>query len=465
MVVIGCSLLALGACTRVEDPIADGTDSPDKDVAEYLQGMIQSARAMEKSALARGRLAMAYDANGLRKAALATYQQAEALDPDDFRWPYFIAHLVAEDGEHKQALTILERALAIDKEYAAAWLFQGSWLLKTERPDDALIAFERATHLEPGPSADFGRAQALVAAGRHAEAIEILEPISKKSTHPQVHRTLGEALRSVGRTVEARGALAKGKDAEPLTWPDPRLKERDTHRRGHSSYQLAQRLSASGKVDDALKILERLQGYHPPEKCGQEEEFFLACNLMNSLTIAYDRTGRPSKALETVQRGLSINPEFIPFHFTIANLYRQERRLEDALSHVDRAIELNPSRGYAHEQRGRLLFGLARYDEARSALETALGFEPGKRTTLFYLGLTEIERANWQIAADHFQHMTRTEPDSPLGYVFLARSLGELGRFEDAWQAHRDAQQYGAEQGELRATELRIRELEARASE
>ncbi len=465
MVVIGCSLLVLGACTRVEDPIADGIDSPDKDVAEYLQGMIQSARAMKKSALARGRLAMAYDANGLREAALATYKQAEALDPEDFRWPYFIAHLVAEDGEHEQALTILEHALAIDKEYAPAWLFQGSWLLKTERPDDALIAFKRATNLEPGPSADFGRAQALVAAGRHAEAIEILEPISKKSMHPQVHRTLGEALRSVGRTVEARGALAKGKDAEPLTWPDTRLKERDAHRRGHASYQLAQRLSASGKVDDALKILERLQGYHPPEKCGQEEEFFLACNLMNSLTIAYDRTGQPSKALETVQRGLSINPKFIPFHFTIANLYRQERRLEDALSHVDRAIELNPSRGYAHEQRGRLLFGLTRYDEAKSALETALQFEPAKRTTLFYLGLTEMELSNWLIAAGHFQHTTRIEPDSSLGYVFLARSLGEFGRFEDAWQAHRNAQQYGAEPGELRATELRIRELEARPSE
>ena len=189
--------------------------------------------------------------------------------------------------------------LAIDEEYAPAWLFQGSWLLKTERPDDALIAFERATNLEPGPSADFGRAQALIAAGRHAEAIEILEPLSKKSMHPQVHRTLGEALRSVGRTQEARRALAKGQDAAPLTWPDTRLKERDAHIRGHASYQLAQRLSASGKVDDALKILERLQGYHPPEKCGQEEEFFLACNLMNSLTIAYDRTGRPSRALET----------------------------------------------------------------------------------------------------------------------------------------------------------------------
>lgn len=305
-----------------------------------------------------------------------------------------------------------------------------------------------------------GRAQALIAKGQHANAAEILEPMAQTSTHPQVHRTLGEALRVVGRTDEARRALAKGKVTQQFTWPDERRDERNAHVRGHASYQLAQQLSASGQVDEALKILERLRGYHPEEKCGQEEEFFFACNLMNSFTIAYDRAGFPAKALETIQRGLSINPEFIPFHFTIANLYRQERKLDESLAHIDRAIELNPSRGYAHEQRGRLLFGLARYDEAKAAFETALQFEPGKRTTLFYLGLTEIELTNWPNAAEHFQHVTRIEPDSPLGYVFLARSLGELGQLAEARQAQRRAQQYGADPSQLRTTERRLRELE-----
>lgn len=280
--------------------------------------------------------------------------------------------------------------------------------------------------------------------------------------HPQVHRTLGEALRIVGRTDEARRALAKGKDTRQLTWPDERRDERNAHVRGHASYQLAQQLSSSGRVDEAIKILERLQGHHPPEKCGQEEEFFFACILINSFTIAYDRSGFPGKALETVQRGLSINPEFIPFHFTIANLYRQERKLDESLAHIDRAIELNPSRGYAHEQRGRLLFGLARYVEAKAALESALRFEPAKRTTLFYLGLTEIELTHWPNAVEYFQHVTRIEPDSPLGYVFLARSLGELGQLAEARQAHRNAQRHGADAGELRTTERRLREIEAR---
>ena len=152
--VILLTMVALGACSKLESyfvdkPIAAGIDSPDKDVAEYLQGMLQSARAMETSGLARGRLAMAYDVNGLREAALATYQQAEVLDPDDFRWPYFSAQLVAEGGDHAQALSVLRRALEIDEEYAPAWAWRGTWLLKVGLPDDALAAFDRAANLTP----------------------------------------------------------------------------------------------------------------------------------------------------------------------------------------------------------------------------------------------------------------------------------------------------------------------------
>ncbi|MCE2425742.1 MAG: tetratricopeptide repeat protein [Pseudomonadales bacterium] len=117
--------------------------------------MIRSVRTTPDSALMRGRLGMAYDVNRMRDVAMATYRQAEALDSDDFRWPYFRAHLIAEAAEHAEALEVLDKALAIDPEYAPAWLWRGSWLLKAGNPDDAMDAFSRAKDLGGGDEAQW----------------------------------------------------------------------------------------------------------------------------------------------------------------------------------------------------------------------------------------------------------------------------------------------------------------------
>ena len=464
--VISCIAIVLGACSGSESPAADapivaGTDSPDRDLADHLEAMIQAVRTTPGSALMRGRLGMAYDVNGFQAEALATYAQAETLDPGDFRWPYFSAHLAATNDEHAKALETLARALTIDADYAPAWLWQGTWLLELDRTADAMIAFERALDLGARDAATFGRARVMAAQGDYAEAVELLEPLARLSDNPQIHRTLGEVLRGQGRTEEARAAMIRGRNAGPVSWEDPRRDQRSAHVRGHASYQLAQSLSSTGRIREALTILERLQGYHPETHCGRDEDFFLACNLMNSFSIAYDRDGDPERALATVQRGLALNADFAPFHLTIANLYRQQRDLDLALVHVDRALELNPARGYAHEQRGRLLFGMGRHADAKAALESALGLEPEKRTTLFYLGLAEFELGNWTSAVEKFERAVQLEPGFALGHALLARSLAEAGRIDEARQAQRNAREHGAGAEELRLTEQRLRELEA----
>ena len=462
--VIAVALLLLGGCSKsatdfVDEPIVAGVDANDADVADHLDALLESVRAVPSSGSMRGRLGMAYDINGFRQSAVETYRQAQSLDPEDFRWPYFHAHLVAEDGEYERALELLDQALSVDAGYAPAWLWRGSWLLKSNRPGEAMAAYRRANELQASPHAAFGRAQSLMADGEFAEAVEILEPLATGFDHPYVHRTHGEALRAVGRLDEARAAMAKGREAQALVWPDERRDQRNVHMRGHASYMLAKQLSASGRLDEALAILKRLQGHHPEEDCGQEEEFFLACNLMNSLSIAHDRAGRPAQSLATVERGLLLKPDFAPFHLTIANLLRDKRDLETALNHIERAIELNPSSSYAHEQRGRLLFGLTRHEDARAAFESALQFDPGKRSTLFYLGLAHLELSAYSEAVESFRRVTGIEPHFALGHVFLARSLAEVGRVDEARRAQDRAREYGADPAELRRNEIRLREL------
>ena len=102
--------------------------------------------------------------------------------------------------------------------------------------------------------------------------------------------------------------------------------------------------------------------------------------------------------------------------------------------------------------------GLNRYEDARAAFESALQFEPGKRTTLFYLGLAQVELAGYDDAVESFRRVTEIEPRFALGHVFLARSLAEVGRIDEARRAQDRARELGAPSAELRRNEIRLRE-------
>ena len=63
---------------------------------------------------------------------------------------------------------------------------------------------------------------------------------------------------------------------------------------------------------------------------------------MNSVSIAYDRSGRTAESLATVERGLVLNPDFAAFHLTMANLLRAGRDLEDGAEPRRACYRLEP---------------------------------------------------------------------------------------------------------------------------
>lgn len=450
-----------GPSSDVGEPVAMGFEAPDEELVEYLGELLAAARALPESGRMRGRLGMAYEANGFLDAARASYRQAETLAPDDFRWPYFAALLEARDGDASAALATLLRALAIDADYAPAWLWRGRWLLDLNRAGEAAQAFQRAAMLGAAQQeADFGRAQAFLAQGQHAQAAALLAPLTARLGHPAIHRVHGQALRALGRKDEARVALARGSEARPFEWSDERQREKIAHARGYASFDWAQELSSAGRTTEALAIFRRLSERHPPEQCGRREGFF-ACNLLNSTSLAYARAGRLQEALQTARQGLAMNPDFAPFQLSLASHHRQQRDFDAALRHADRAAQLNPHSARAQVQRGRALFALGRHDEAKAALAAALRLAPPQPTTLFYLGMVEAEQRNWPQAIERFSRAVRLDPGLAVGHLYLARSLGEAGRIDEARAALGEAADHGALDADIAATNRRLAERES----
>ena len=441
-----------------------GMDSPDEELRHYLNELMQSIRALPASGLPRGRLGMAFEANGFLAPALASYDQAAMLAPEDFRWPYFGALLAGREGRFQEALDRLESALAIDADYAPAWLWRGDWLLQLGRSEAARNAFRQAETLGAETQAAFGLALVDIALERFADAVARLEPLAAESRSARIQRALGQAHRALGNVKAARRALARGRAPGPLEWDDPRQEQKMSHARGYASFDHAQALSSGGRARQAIPIFERLRQWHPDERCADDDGHFFTCNLLNSLGIAHARAGRLAPAIEIARQGLTLRPDFAPFHVSLASHYREQRNWAQALHHIDRAIALNPASGHAHAQRGRLLFAEGRQADAKSAFETALGLEPEATTTLFYLGTVEAALENWPQAIGHFQRAVELDPDLALGHLYLARALGEDKRLDEAREALEEARAFGVPAAEINATNRRLREFASSAS-
>ncbi|MCY4075447.1 MAG: tetratricopeptide repeat protein, partial [Acidobacteria bacterium] len=116
-------------------------------------------------------LARAYGDAGLllmaaefEEAAIACLRNAEALAPDDPRWPYYLGQFHLLRGEQAEAPAFFERAHALRPTDVPTLLQLGEARLDQGRPDDAAARFREALAIEPGSApALWGLGRALLA--------------------------------------------------------------------------------------------------------------------------------------------------------------------------------------------------------------------------------------------------------------------------------------------------------------
>ena len=423
----------------------------DQDLTSTLGDLLAGVRAAPASGELRGRLAMAYDINGFIDAAVVTYEQAEQLDPEEFSWPYFRSLRLGAQADYERALAVLDRAISIDDSYIPTWLWRGTWLLALDRYEEATAAYRHARDLGAGSPAIVGSAQTLLRQGRHEDAIALLEPLNKKLPHPYVHLLLGRAYRTLGRTDDARIAMARGRQAESMRWMDPRWNKRNAYIAGFGERLVhAQNLINAGMARDALRIIEPLKAMRDDDP-----------HLTSTLAWAHTNLNLLNQAEEIVKNGLEQHPDNPRFHLHLATIAEKRGDQEAHQRHLERTRELDPNNAAVHERLGLLATRQQRLDDAIAHLTDA--FRLGAQNpvkVLHTIGLIQGARERWADAIEQFQRAVAIDESFTIGFIYLGRCLAEARRFEEAREALSWAERLGTHPDELASAHIRMADLQ-----
>lgn len=429
------------------DPPQVAVDPGDPELARFLDGLYDAALAKPADDEARGRLAMAYEMNDFEDAAVVVYRQAEILDPGEFRWPYFLALLTTGTGDTEAALKPLDRALALDPDYAPAWLLRASLLRDLGDDDDAAAAYRRAQDLGEEVHALAGLAQLALRRSRPGDALALLGTVKRDDRHPQVYRLLGRAYQALGRTDEARIAMARAKDTEPLRWADPRFAEKSRYVMSQGGLlALAEDAMKARDFETAVSILAPLRARFPDDKA-----------LLGNLAIAYGRLGRGRQAFDVLRHAFAVDSEHWPFHNAMATVLDASGDRERARHHLEQSLELNPAQAWVHERLGRIWMEEGEHDKALAALNDAVQYGIDEPATVFHLaGSIEGARERWPEAIAYFERAVALDESHAAAYVHLALCLAEVGRLDEATAALDWAAKIGSRPREVAAARARL---------
>ncbi|MGH9425760.1 MAG: tetratricopeptide repeat protein, partial [Terriglobia bacterium] len=153
--------LVLGA-SRLPDypqlPLAQFAPS----IRKQIQDAYDALRASPQDPAANGRLGMLLYAYQQNQSAAVCFERARALDPQEFRWTYYLASVRAALGDSVQALSAFRESVRLKPDYQPSQLKLAESLLASGKSAESRELYETILQEHPDSSlAHYGMGRVL----------------------------------------------------------------------------------------------------------------------------------------------------------------------------------------------------------------------------------------------------------------------------------------------------------------
>ncbi len=296
------------------------------------------------------------------------------------------------------------------------------------------------------------------------EAIAYPDGEEADSHAPLLEVKLGEPFEIPGLAVDPQDpppftafdrALAAAKAGAPLT-AERRVSRKEADLLARSYIEQGVGLTLAGKFAEARELFGQALELEPENHLVY---FYLA-------NISLD-TGRFDLGLYYYAQVFRRAADFQPAWDYCGMAWSQKGRLERAIAHWDKSLELNPEGEFARVNRAKARIQLKQFEEARLDLEAAAARAPGNVYLLNLLGVVNANLDRLDEAVACWRKVIEAGKDDEYLHLNLARALTEKGDFSEALKEYRKLLELFPEEHEMRQaiekTVKRVQEAEAAA--
>ncbi|REJ85714.1 MAG: tetratricopeptide repeat protein [Acidobacteria bacterium] len=423
---------------------------------EVVAGILATEGDPEKRGDALGQLAALYLLYDFMDTAEPLLLQARRLQPNDFRWPYFLALLYSFEGDPEAGLENARRSAELAPDHLASHLRRGDFAYELGLEDEARRAYERARELDdPSGAALYGLARLALDEGEAQAAVGMLEQaLERQPPGSVIHYHLGVAHRALGDRERARAAFAANQN-ERVIFPDVLWDSLSTLNRSREAiFSRGVEALERGQPDLALETFGELIAKNPDDaeahynvgmsllelgrKDEAEEAIRRAIELRDDYRDAYynlglvlGQRGDYGESEQQFRRVLEIDPEDLSNRVQLANALAEQGEIEDAVAMLDEVLEADPAMAEA-----RLLLGVVHArrgaaEAAREQLHRILALAPGavseRAEAHYHLAQIADREGDAEAAREELLRAAELEPEVLSLRQSLAAELGRRG--------------------------------------
>jgi tetratricopeptide (TPR) repeat protein len=279
-----------------------------------------------------------------------------------------------------------------------AYQLLGAALIGEQKPDKALVAFEKVTELLPNSSSAYVNIALVEVTLHHLQDAErhLKKAVSVDSTDTQAYMDLANFYRLQNRIPDAQQALQDGISKNPA---------------GTALYiDRASMLISQGQKEDAEALLDKLRK-QPVD----------SADAAVAIGDFYFQQKETNRALAEYQRGLSITPKSLEIKKRILDLYLSTGQTQLA-AELDRQLgKESPKDVTVRIDHGRLLMAQGNILEAISNLQRVVVDAADSAQANYFLAMAYLQNDNVAQAHSALLEALKASPDLPIALQALSR--------------------------------------------